>query len=91
MKIPIPKLLLTWRHRAVEEGLTPSWEHGAMRAFRKVMESPALYRLFSKGLRGLPLPQDLLPLLKAWTEGRGPLKPSPKPFHELWKEVERGG
>jgi len=55
------------------------------------MESPALYRLFSKGLRGLPLPQDLLPLLKAWTEGRGPLKPSPKPFHELWKEVERGG
>jgi L-lactate dehydrogenase complex protein LldF len=91
VKIPIPKLLLTWRHRAVEEGLTPSWEHGAMRAFRKVMESPALYRLFSKGLRGLPLPQDLLPLLKAWTEGRGPLKPSPKPFHELWKEVERGG
>lgn len=91
VKIPIPKLLLAWRHRAVEEGLTPSWEHGAMRAFRKVMESPALYRLFSKGLRGLPLPQDLLPLLKAWTEGRGPLKPSPKPFHELWKEVERGG
>lgn len=64
MKIPIPKLLLTWRHRAVEEGLTPSWEHGAMRAFRKVMESPALYRLFSKGLRGLPLPQDLLPSLR---------------------------
>ncbi|MGC8904841.1 LutB/LldF family L-lactate oxidation iron-sulfur protein, partial [Thermus sp.] len=55
VKIPIPKLLLAWRHRAVAEGLTPAWEGAAMRAFRKVMESPALYRLFSKGLRGLPL------------------------------------
>ncbi|MFN3179240.1 MAG: hypothetical protein ACK41R_03660 [Thermus sp.] len=36
----------------------------------------------------LPLPQDLLPLLRAWTEGRGPLKPSPKAFHQLWQELE---
>jgi L-lactate dehydrogenase complex protein LldF len=88
VKIPIPRLLLTWRHRAVAEGLTPGWEKAAMAAFRKVMESPALYRLFSKALRGLPLPQDLLPLLRAWTEGRGALRPSPKPFHELWREME---
>ncbi len=88
MKIPIPKLLLTWRQRAVERGLAPTWEKGAMQAFSKVMQSPSLYRLFSKALRGLPLPQDLLPLLKAWTEGRGPLRPSPKPFHELWQELK---
>jgi len=89
VKIPIPKLLLTWRQRAVERGLVPTWEKGAMQAFSKVMQSPSLYRLFSKALRGLPLPQDLLPLLKAWTEGRGPLRPSPKPFHELWQELNK--
>jgi L-lactate dehydrogenase complex protein LldF len=88
VRIPIPRLLLTWRERAVAEGLTPGWEKAAMGAFRQVMASPALYRLFSKGLRGLPLPQDLLPLLRAWAEGRGPLKPSPRPFHELWRELE---
>ncbi|WP_234553701.1 LutB/LldF family L-lactate oxidation iron-sulfur protein [Thermus caliditerrae] len=91
VKIPIPKLLLAWRHRAVEQGLAPTWEKGAMRAFAQVMGSPALYRLFSKALRGLPLPQalqDHLPLLRAWTEGRGPLKPSPRPFHELWREIK---
>ncbi|MDM7325208.1 MAG: LutB/LldF family L-lactate oxidation iron-sulfur protein [Thermus sp.] len=91
VKIPIPKLLLTWRHRAVERGLVPTWEKGAMRAFQLVMESPTLYRLFSKALRGLPVPQHLLPLLRAWTEGRGPLKPSPKPFHQLWQELEEEG
>ncbi len=90
VEIPIPKLLLTWRKRAVERGLTPGWERAAMGAFARVMASPTLYRLFSKGLRGLPLPQDLLPLLRAWTEGRGPLRPSPKPFHELWEEGHGG-
>ncbi|TBH20589.1 LutB/LldF family L-lactate oxidation iron-sulfur protein [Thermus thermamylovorans] len=97
VKIPIPRLLLTWRHRAVEEGLAPAWERGAIGAFARVMGSPALYRLLSKALRGLPLPQELqvyLPVLKAWAEGRGPLRPSPRPFHELWKEIKeeaRGG
>ena len=88
VEIPIPKLLLTWRHRAAEAGLSPAWEKAAMGAFLKVMESPRLYRLFSKALRRLPLPQDLLPLLRAWTQGRGPLKPSPKPFHELWQTLK---
>ncbi|WP_337844923.1 LutB/LldF family L-lactate oxidation iron-sulfur protein [Thermus sp.] len=89
VKIPIPKLLLTWRRRMVEAGLGPRLEGAALKAFRRVMESPALYRLFSRALRGVPEgAQDLLPLLRAWTEGRGRLKPSPKPFHELWKELE---
>ncbi|KGQ21739.1 LutB/LldF family L-lactate oxidation iron-sulfur protein [Thermus filiformis] len=95
VKIPIPRLLLTWRHRAVEEGLGPGWERAAMRAFAEVMTRPGLYRVFSKGLRGLlalPGGEGLLenrdlPLIRAWTQGRSGLRPSPRPFHELWEEA----
>ncbi len=88
VKIPIPPLLLTWRRRAVEEGLTPVGEKAAMRAFVEVMTHPGLYRVFSKGLRALPLSESrLLPLIRAWTEGRTGPRPSPKPFHELWESL----
>lgn len=88
VKIPIPNLLLTWRRRAVEEGLSPFWERAAMEAFAQVMTHPGLYRIFSKGLRGLPVLQSrVLPLIRAWAQGRSPLKPSPRPFHELWEEI----
>ncbi len=88
VKIPIPHLLLTWRNRAVETGLTPAFEAGLIRLYAKVMQRPTLYRLLSKALRGLP-PKgaELLPLARAWTGGRAWPRPSPKPFHELWEEA----
>lgn len=89
VRIPIPKLLLTWRNRAVEQGLQPKAEGAAIRAYAAAMTRPWAYTLGSKALRMLPkeaLDNTVLPVVKAWTEGRAGLKPSPKSFRELWKE-----
>jgi L-lactate dehydrogenase complex protein LldF len=89
VRIPIPKLLLTWRHRAVEEGLTPRLEKAAIQGYALAMTRPWAYRLAAKALRLLPeraLDNTVLPVLKAWVEGRAGLKPSPKSFRELWEE-----
>ena len=32
------------------------------------------------------LDNTVLPVVKAWTEGRAGLKPSPKSFRDLWDE-----
>lgn len=89
VKIPIPKLLLTWRNRAVEQGLSPKFEVAAIKGYAAAMTRPWAYRLASRALRALPkeaLDNTVVPVLKAWTEGRAGLKPSPKSFRELWEE-----
>lgn len=91
VRIPIPRLLLTWRNRAVEQGLTPRLEVAAIRGFALAMTQPWMYRLASKALRLLPekaLDNSLLPVLRAWTEGRAGLKPSPKSFQQIWEAKE---
>ncbi|AEB12660.1 LutB/LldF family L-lactate oxidation iron-sulfur protein [Marinithermus hydrothermalis] len=88
VRIPIPKLLVTWRQRAVAAGLASRPEAGAVRAYAEVMTRPELYRLFSKALRVFPgaLEHPVLPVVRAWRAGRSGLKPSPKSFRELWEE-----
>lgn len=88
VRIPIPKLLLTWRNRAVEQGLSPRFEVAAIKGYAAAMTRPWAYRLASRALRALPkeaLDNTVVPVLKAWTEGRAGLKPSPKSFRELWE------
>jgi L-lactate dehydrogenase complex protein LldF len=89
VKIPIPKLLLTWRNRAVEQGLQPPLEGAAIKGYALAMTRPWAYRLASRALRALPeqaLDNTVVPVLKAWTQGRAGLKPSPKSFRQLWDE-----
>lgn len=89
VKIPIPKLLLTWRNRAVEQGLQQPLEGAAIKGYALTMTRPWAYRLASRALRALPeqaLDNTVLPVLKAWTAGRAGLKPSPKSFRQLWDE-----
>lgn len=89
VKIPIPKLLLTWRNRAVEQGLQQPLEGAAIKGYALAMTRPWAYRLASRALRALPeqaLDNTVLPVLKAWTAGRAGLKPSPKSFRQLWDE-----
>ncbi|RDI95209.1 iron-sulfur cluster-binding protein [Meiothermus sp. QL-1] len=91
VRIPIPKLLLTWRHRAVQEGLTPKAEAAAIKAYAQVMTHPWLYRLASRALRLLPekaLNNTLLPVIRTWREGRAGLRPSPKSFLQMWEDGE---
>lgn len=89
VKIPIPKLLLSWRNRAVEQGLQSPLEGAAIKGYALAMTRPWAYRLASRALRALPeqvLDNTVVPVLKAWTEGRAGLKPSPKSFRQLWGE-----
>ncbi|MBF6593255.1 MAG: iron-sulfur cluster-binding protein [Thermaceae bacterium] len=89
VRIPIPKLLLTWRNRAVEQGLQPQLEAAAIKGYAAAMTRPWAYNLGSRALRMLPkeaLDNTVLPVVKAWTEGRAGIKPSPKSFRELWDE-----
>ncbi|MCL4455236.1 MAG: LutB/LldF family L-lactate oxidation iron-sulfur protein [Deinococcus sp.] len=91
VRIPIPKLLLAWRSRAVEQGMTPRFEAAAIRAYAFTMTHPLLYRLAARFIRYLPdqvLDNRVVPVVKAWTEGRAGLKPSPKSFRELWESGE---
>jgi len=88
VKIPIPKLLLTWRNRVVEQGLSPKFEVAAIKGYAATMTRPWAYRMAAKALRILPkevLDDTIVPVLKAWTQGRAGLKPSPKSFRELWE------
>ncbi|RIH85702.1 Lactate utilization protein B [Meiothermus luteus] len=91
VRIPIPKLLLTWRHRAVEEGLVPRAEAAAVKGYAWAATRPWAYRLASRLLRLLPeraLESPALPLIRAWTEGRAGLRPSPRSFQEMWEAGE---
>jgi L-lactate dehydrogenase complex protein LldF len=52
------------------------------------MTQPWAYRLASRAVRLLPevvLDNTVVPVLKAWTQGRAGLKPSRKSFHQLWE------
>lgn len=89
VRIPIPKLLLAWRNRAVEEGLQPQFEATAIKGYAAAMTRPWAYSLASRAVRLLPekaLDNTVMPVLKAWTQHRAGLRPSPKSFRELWDE-----
>ncbi len=88
VKIPIPKLLLTWRNRAVDMGLTAPLERGMVRAYAETMIRPSAYRSAAKALRIFPgvLNNTMLPVVKAWVGGRSGLTLSKKSFRELWEE-----
>ena len=91
VRIPIPRLLLSWRHRAVEEGLTPKAEAAAIQGYAWAMTRPWAYRLATRALRLLPekaLDNTILPVLRAWSAGRAGLAPSPRSFQQLWEAGE---
>lgn len=88
VRIPIPKLLLAWRRREVEEGLGSRAEGAGIRAYAAVMTRPRLYRAASAALRMVPgavLRSRLAPVVGAWNRVRGGLEPSGRAFREVWE------
>jgi L-lactate dehydrogenase complex protein LldF len=88
VRIPIPELLLHWREKAVEAGLTPLTERAALRTFASAAEHPYLFRAGSALLRHTPWQGAgrSLPILGGWMQERDAPKPSRKSFTKLWKE-----
>jgi L-lactate dehydrogenase complex protein LldF len=86
VRIPIPRLLLEWRHRMVEAGRTPRSERLALAAFTAAATRPRLFGTAGKALRTLPVLSAPLPQLKGWSEVRELPEPSSRTFRELWED-----
>lgn len=88
VRIPIPKLLLTWRKRAVEAGLTPPGDGRLLRAWATIATRPKLYAAAGAVLHVLPrvIGKTPLPVLRSWTGPRAEPEPSGKSFRKRWRE-----
>ena len=88
VRIPIPELLVHWRERAVEEGLTSPTERLGLKAFTAAAAHPLLYQTGAALMRATPWEAGgrALPILSGWMQERDAPKPSPKSFQAMWKD-----
>jgi L-lactate dehydrogenase complex protein LldF len=88
VRIPIPELLVHWRERAVEAGLTSTAEGLALKSLKTAAEHPSLYRAGAALLRKTPWQAGgrALPVLGGWMQEREAPTPSPKSFQTMWKD-----
>lgn len=88
VRIPIPDLLVHWREKAVEAGLSPLSETVALKALTGVSERPDLFAMGGSLLRRTPwrLGGRALPVFGGWMQERDAPEPSRKSFRQMWKE-----
>ena len=88
VRIPIPELLLTWRRRAVEAGMTPRSKGALLSAWTAAATRPGLYAAAGELLHALPAPvrRVPLPVVNGWREVREDPEPAPTSFRKLWRE-----
>ncbi len=88
VRIPITELLLNWREKAVEEGLTSAIESVGLKAYTKAAEQPGIFRAAGAILRRIPLEAGgrALPILSGWVKERSAPESSAKSFMQQWKE-----
>jgi L-lactate dehydrogenase complex protein LldF len=88
VEIPLPELLVLWRKRAVEAGLSPMVERLAMRAFAGAVTRPALFEAAGSALPHVPweVVGRALPVVGGWTRGRAAPEPDAVPFLRRWRE-----
>jgi L-lactate dehydrogenase complex protein LldF len=82
VKIDIPRLLLHLRGE-ISERKGSATERFAFKLWARVMMSPALYQMGSVAGRVL---QRVIPISKAWTNGRDLRPIESKSFHDLWSD-----
>lgn len=71
VRIPIPDLLLTWRRRAVEQGLTSRLEGVAFRGFAWSATKPGVFRAAGRlAVRAAAAAGRRLPVVRSWVAGR---------------------
>lgn len=80
VKIDIPRLLLHLRGE-ISPRKGSIAERFAFKMWARVMTSPALYKLSSVAGRML---QNVVPISRAWTNGRDLRQIESKSFHDLW-------
>jgi L-lactate dehydrogenase complex protein LldF len=82
VKIDIPRLLLHLRSEIAPRKGSRT-ERLAFKMWAKIMTSPTLYKLSSIAGR---IVQRVIPISRAWTNGRDLRPIESKSFHELWNE-----
>jgi L-lactate dehydrogenase complex protein LldF len=87
VRIPIPELLLEWRRRSVDAGLTPATERAALSLYAELARRPPLFRAAQRVLKALPV----LAAPRAWKAGRAWPRAAPRSFRELWNGGELDG
>jgi L-lactate dehydrogenase complex protein LldF len=88
VRIPITDLLLHWREKAAQAGLTPRGEHLAASYYAALAERPGAFGAAAGVLRHAPWRPvgRALPVLGSWMRDRAAPEPSPKSFRRLWDE-----
>jgi L-lactate dehydrogenase complex protein LldF len=87
VRIPIPRLLHTWRRRSVERGLTRPAERNLVRLWTALSTRPRLFEWAERAMRWIP-PSLLrwLPALREWHAGRDLPRPFGSIARDRWQE-----
>jgi L-lactate dehydrogenase complex protein LldF len=88
VRIPIPDLLVHWREKAVDQGITSLGEGLGSKFYAGLAERPGAFTAAGAALRWTPwrATGTALPVLGEWMKVRTPPEPSPKSFRQLWDE-----
>jgi L-lactate dehydrogenase complex protein LldF len=95
MRIPLPRMLRSWRQKAFEQGLGPAKSRFGLAAWAFLARRPALYRPLMSigvGLLGLFAGRgrfSWLPLAGGWTAARDLAAPEGGTFLGQWKRGKR--
>ncbi len=92
VRIPIPELLVYWRERAAEEGLTPALETATMKMWATLAEHPHAFGLAADTVGALPLDKvgRRLPVVRGWMGERTAPDPGRTRFLRTWSRKEEG-
>jgi len=87
-RIPIPEILVHWRRKAAEQGLTPFAERTGSRLYARLAGHPNAFAAAGSALRRAPWKAagSTLPVLGPWMQERDAPRASPKSFRTLWAE-----
>jgi L-lactate dehydrogenase complex protein LldF len=93
MRIPLPRMMRTWRNREFERALNPAVTRFGLRAWAFLAARPFIYRkinrIASMVLSGLAAGRGRirkLPFAGSWTSVRDMPAPEGGTFQDLWKE-----
>lgn len=96
MRIPLPKLMRSWREVEFDKGNTPWFAKLSLRGWAAMARTPWAYHLFSRTMsRAMKIAAfgkgafSWLPLASGWTKHRDFPAPQGKTFQELWAARQR--
>ncbi|MDK9721047.1 MAG: LutB/LldF family L-lactate oxidation iron-sulfur protein [Rhodospirillales bacterium] len=97
MRIPLPRMMRTWRERAFERGITPAATRHGLSLWGFMARRPWLYRLavdmavpVLSLLAGRKGRFASLPLASGWTKSRDLPAPEGKSFLSQWAAFKKG-